>query len=44
MAYQMVEAFLLRRTRHIGDFEQWKSHGKCQKAFARLHRDLKAAT
>ncbi|MFZ0610893.1 MAG: toll/interleukin-1 receptor domain-containing protein [Desulfobacterales bacterium] len=32
----------LRRTRHIGDFTQWKAHGAYKKAFDRLMRDLKA--
>ena len=30
----------IRRTRHIGDFTQWKDHDSYQKAFARLLRDL----
>jgi hypothetical protein len=29
------------RTRHIGDFTQWKNHASYQKAFERLLRDLK---
>jgi hypothetical protein len=33
----------LRRSRHIGDFRDWKDHGQYQKAFERLLRDLKAA-
>jgi len=32
----------LRRSRHIGDFTQWKEHDAYQKAFERLMRDLKA--
>lgn len=32
----------IRRTRHIGDFREWKDHDKYQKAFERLLRDLKA--
>jgi uncharacterized protein YjbI with pentapeptide repeats len=32
----------IRRTRHIGDFRNWKDHGSYQKAFERLLRDLKA--
>ncbi len=32
----------LRRTRHIGDFQNWKDHDAFQKAFERLLRDLKA--
>ena len=32
----------LRRSRHIGDFSQWKDHDAYQKAFDRLMRDLKA--
>jgi len=31
-----------RRTRHIGDFQNWKDHDAFQKAFERLLRDLKA--
>ena len=30
----------MRRTRHIGDFEQWKQHDHYQQAFERLLRDL----
>ena len=30
------------RTRHIGDFREWKDHDKYIKAFERLMRDLKA--
>ena len=32
----------IRRSRHIGDFTQWKDHDAYQKAFDRLMRDLKA--
>ncbi len=32
----------IRRTRHIGDFSQWKDHDAYQQAFERLLRDLKA--
>jgi hypothetical protein len=32
----------IRRTRHIGDFREWKDHDKYKEAFARLMRDLKA--
>ncbi len=32
----------IRRTRHIGDFTQWKDHDSYEKAFERLLRDLKA--
>jgi hypothetical protein len=32
----------IRRTRHIGDFREWKDHDEYQKALARLIRDLKA--
>jgi len=30
----------IRRTRHIGDFCDWKDHDAYQEAFARLLRDL----
>jgi len=30
----------IRRTRHIGDFYDWKDHDAYQKAFERLLRDL----
>lgn len=33
----------VRRTRHIGDFTQWKDHDTYAAAFDRLMRDLKAA-
>jgi len=32
----------IRRTRHIGDFTNWRDHDTYQKAFQRLLRDLKA--
>lgn len=32
----------IRRTRHIGNFVQWKDHDEYKKAFDRLLRDLKA--
>lgn len=32
----------IRRTRHIGDFTDWKDHDSYQKAFDRLLRDLKS--
>lgn len=32
----------VRRTRHIGDFSDWKSHDSYKKAFEGLMRDLKA--
>ncbi|MDQ3919573.1 MAG: toll/interleukin-1 receptor domain-containing protein [Acidobacteriota bacterium] len=32
----------IRRTRHIGDFREWKNHDSYRKAFERLMRDLKA--
>ncbi len=31
----------IRRTRHIGDFSQWKDHDVYQQAFECLLRDLK---
>ena len=31
----------IRRTRHIGDFSNWKDHDAYKKAFDRLLRDLK---
>jgi len=31
----------IRRTRHIGDFSNWKDHDAYQQAFARLLQDLK---
>jgi hypothetical protein len=32
----------VRRSRHIGDFRDWKKHDSYRKAFERLMRDLKA--
>jgi hypothetical protein len=32
----------IRRTRHIGDFRDWKSHTSYKKSFDRLLRDLRA--
>lgn len=32
----------IKRSRHIGDFSNWKDHDSYQKAFDRLLRDLKA--
>jgi TIR domain len=32
----------IRRTRHIGDFREWKNHDKYREAFGRLMRNLKA--
>jgi nucleoside-diphosphate-sugar epimerase len=32
----------VRRSRHIGDFTEWKQHDSYKKAFDRLMRDLKA--
>lgn len=32
----------IRRTRHIGDFRNWKDHDSYQRAFDRLLRDLRA--
>ncbi len=32
----------IRRTRHVGDFRDWKNHDSYKKAFDRLLRDLKA--
>ena len=34
----------IRRTRHIGNFVQWKKHDEYKEAFDRLLRDLKAVT
>lgn len=35
-------ANMIRQSRHIGDFTQWKDHDAYQKSFDRLLRDLKA--
>jgi hypothetical protein len=32
----------IRKSRHIGDFRDWKNHDSYKKAFERLMRDLKA--
>src|SRR5437867_10965207 len=32
----------IRRTRHIGDFRNWKDHDEYEKALERLIRDLQA--
>lgn len=32
----------IRRTRHIGDFKDWKNHDSYKRALERLLRDLKA--
>jgi hypothetical protein len=32
-----------RRTRHIGDFRNWKDYDAFKKAFDRLLRDLKSS-
>jgi hypothetical protein len=34
---------LIRRTRNIGDFRRWKTHGAYQQALTRLLRDLAAS-
>jgi hypothetical protein len=31
----------IKRTRHIGDFKEWKDHDAYQKSFDRLLKDLK---
>jgi hypothetical protein len=36
-------AALIRRTRHVGDFRDWRDPTKYKKAFARLLRDLQAS-
>lgn len=43
---ETVEAWAadIRRTRHIGDFRDWKNHDSYKKAFERLLRDLKSET
>jgi hypothetical protein len=40
----MLRPFHARRTRHVGDFTNWKGHDSYRKAFDRLLRDLKAET
>jgi uncharacterized protein YjbI with pentapeptide repeats len=42
MDTQQAWAASLRRTRHIGDFRNWKDHDAYKEAFDRLLRDLKA--
>jgi hypothetical protein len=42
MDTQQAWAASLRRTRHIGDFRNWKDHDAYKVAFDRLLRDLKA--
>ena len=32
----------VKRSRHVGDFREWKNHDSYRKAFERLMRDLKA--
>lgn len=44
METQEAWAADIRRTRHIGDFRNWRNHGSYKKAFARLLRDLKTET
>lgn len=42
METKQAWAASLRRTRHIGEFSNWKDHDRYKKAFDRLLRDLKA--
>ena len=42
METQEAWAADIRRTRHIGDFREWKKHDAYKKALERLLRDLKA--
>jgi hypothetical protein len=42
MESKQAWAAAIRRTRHTGDFTNWKSHDDYQKAFDILLRDLKA--
>ncbi|MGD0693981.1 MAG: toll/interleukin-1 receptor domain-containing protein [Terriglobia bacterium] len=42
MDTQQAWAASLRRTRHIGDFRNWKDHDAYREAYDRLLRDLKA--
>lgn len=44
MATTQAWAADIRRTRHIGDFRQWKNHDDYLKALEKLLRDLKAET
>ena len=34
----------VRRTRHIGDFQEWRDHDSYQESFERLLRDLRQET
>jgi len=43
MTWQTGWPALIRRTRHIGDFRGWETHGTYQHALARLLQDLTAA-
>ena len=42
METDMAWAATVRRTRHIGDFAQWKDHDVYRKSFRRLLRDIEA--
>jgi hypothetical protein len=42
METKQAWAASLRRTRHIGEFSNWKDHDQYKKALDRLLRDLKA--
>jgi hypothetical protein len=42
MKTKQAWAASIRRTRHIGNFSDWKNHDSYQRAFQRLLRDLKA--
>jgi len=44
METKQAWAASLRRTRHIGDFSDWKNRDSYQKSFERLLRDLKSQT
>jgi hypothetical protein len=44
MEAQQAWAADIRRTRHIGDFRQWKSHDAYKKSFERLLRDLRSGS
>ena len=41
METEVAWAAKIRRTRHIGDFRNWKDYDSYQKAFEKLMRDLK---
>jgi uncharacterized protein YjbI with pentapeptide repeats len=43
MTWQTGWPALIRRTRHIGDFRGWETHGTYQHALAQLQQDLTAA-